>query len=117
MTTGARTPEELDQLLEDAFVTRDAHAVASLFADGAVLVLGAQPFGARGADEISGVAAALLEADATYVAAPQRVVQAGDVALVIADDTISVVRRHGDGAWAYAIAVLALDPPTTKEAR
>ncbi len=117
MKTGARTPEELDRLLEDAFVTRDAHAVASLFADGAVLVLGAQPFGARGTDEIGGVAAALLEADATYVAAPQRVVQAGDVALVIADGAISVARRHGDRAWAYAIALLALDPHTTKEAQ
>ncbi len=31
MTPGARTPEELDALLEDAFVLRDPGALASLF--------------------------------------------------------------------------------------
>jgi hypothetical protein len=34
MRSEARTPEELDALLEDAFVTHDSDAVAGLFEDG-----------------------------------------------------------------------------------
>jgi hypothetical protein len=40
MRPGARTPEELETLLEDAFVIRDGEAPAQLFADGAVLAPG-----------------------------------------------------------------------------
>jgi hypothetical protein len=114
MSTGARTPEELEMLLEDAFVTRDAEALAAVFADGAVL--GAGTHAARGAAAICGLAAALWEADRTYLAAPRQVVQARDLALVLADGAINVARRGSDGGWAYAIALLALDPTTTKEA-
>ncbi len=42
----ARTPEELETLLEDAFVIRDREAVAELFEHGAVL--GDGPREARG---------------------------------------------------------------------
>ena len=38
MTAGARTPEELDTLLEDAFLQRDRAALEDLFDDGAVLM-------------------------------------------------------------------------------
>ena len=38
MKRGARTPEELETLLEDAFVVRDGEALIELFEDGAVLV-------------------------------------------------------------------------------
>ena len=38
MTGGARTPEDLETLLEDTFVLRDGEAIAELFEDGAVLV-------------------------------------------------------------------------------
>jgi hypothetical protein len=36
-TVAARAPEDLDTLLEDAFVLRDGAALSSLFADGAVM--------------------------------------------------------------------------------
>jgi hypothetical protein len=70
MSTGARTPEELETLFEDAFVTRDPRAVSAIFAEGAVLALGADARAARGAAEIGRLAAALWDADRTYVAAP-----------------------------------------------
>jgi hypothetical protein len=119
MGTGARSPEDLEALFEDAFVTRDAQAVAALFADGAVLALlaGATPHAARGAADIGRLAAALWAADRTYVAAPRRVVQARDIALVLADGATNVARRGNDGAWTYAIALLSLDPGTPKETR
>src|SRR5687768_12128964 len=37
MGPGAQTPEELETLFEDAFVVRDATALAQLFEEGAVL--------------------------------------------------------------------------------
>ena len=46
---------------------------------------------------------------------PRRVVQAGETALVLAEGTISVLRREGDSAWRYEIALLHLDPDPTKE--
>jgi hypothetical protein len=116
VSTGARTPEELETLLEDAFVTRDARAVASTFAHGAVLALEAGRH-ARGPAEIGRLAAALWAVDPLYVAAPRRVLQARDVALVVADGAINVARCGRDGAWHYAIALLSLDPTTMKEAQ
>ncbi len=115
MSTGARTPEELEALFEDAFVTRDAQALSTMFAEGAVLALQAHANAARGVAEIGRLAAALWAADRTYVAAPQRVVQARDIALVVADNAINVARRASDGAWVYAIALLSLDASTTQE--
>lgn len=117
MSTGARTPEELEALLEDAFVTRDAQALSAMFAVGGVLALRAAADAGRGTAEIGRLAAALWEADLTYVAEPRRVLQARDVALVLGDNAINVVRRRSDGAWAYAIALLSLDSTTTKEGR
>jgi hypothetical protein len=117
MGRGARTPEELETLFEDAFVTRDARAVSGMFADGAVLAVGEGPGTARGTHEIGQLAAVLWEGGRTYVADPRRVVQARDTALVLADRAINVVRRGSDGTWRYAIAVLSFDPTTTKEER
>ena len=37
MRPGARTPEELETLFEDAFVVRDRDAIAELFEDGGLL--------------------------------------------------------------------------------
>ena len=42
MRQGARTPEELETLFEDAFVIRDRTALAGLFEDGAVLSAGSR---------------------------------------------------------------------------
>jgi hypothetical protein len=115
VTQGARTPEELETLFEDAFVTRDAEALCGMFADGAVLAMGEGPDAARGTEEIGRLVAALWAGDRTYVAQPRRVVQARDTALVLADAAINVVRRGSDGAWRYAIALLAFDSTPTKE--
>jgi ketosteroid isomerase-like protein len=115
MRQGARTPEELEALFEDAFVTRDAEALCGMFAEGAVLAIGEGPGAARGTEEIGRLATALWTGDRTYVAEPRRVVQAGDTAIVLADRAINVVRRESDGAWRYAIALLSLDSTPTKE--
>jgi hypothetical protein len=115
MRQGARTPEELEALFEDAFVTRDAEALSVMFAEGAVLAIGEGRAAARGAEEIGRLAALLWDGDRTYVANPRRVVQARDTALVLADRAINVVRRGSDGAWRYSIALLSFDQPTTKE--
>jgi hypothetical protein len=57
MTTGARTPEELETLLEDAFLTRDRAGFQAPFDDDAVLApAGARE--ARGGEAIGGRAAA-----------------------------------------------------------
>ena len=115
MTQGARTPEELEELLEDVFVTRDAEALCGMFAEGAVLATGDGPDAARGTEEIGRLVAALWTGDRTYIADPRRVVQARDTALVLADGAINVLRRGSDGAWRYTIALLSLDSTPMKE--
>jgi ketosteroid isomerase-like protein len=106
MRSGARTPEDLEVLLEDAFVVRDGEAVAHLFEDAAVLVAGAGHPEARTAQQIARNARALWERDVAYLADPRRIVQARDTALVVADRAINVLRRGPDGMWRYAIALL-----------
>ncbi len=117
MRQGARTPEELEALFEDAFVLRDPGAVAPLFEARALLVVGGVTGSARGSEEIALSASALWARDFTYVADPRRVVQAQDVALVLAAQATNVVRRGSDGSWRYAISLLSNDHQTTKEER
>ena len=111
MVAGARTPEELETLLEDALVVRDGEALVGLFEEGAVFVAG-DGSAARGGEEIARWATALWAGDRTYVADPRRVVQARDLALVVAEQAINVVRRGRDGAWRYAIVLLSVDDGT-----
>lgn len=96
MRSGAQTPEELETLLEDAFVVRDQQALAALFEDGAVL--GAAGHEARGGQAIAGLAGELWERKLTYLADPRRILRARDSALVIAACGINVLNRGGDGA-------------------
>jgi ketosteroid isomerase-like protein len=110
MRARAATPEELETLLEDAFVVRDRVALAELFEPGAVLVDTAHPREARGRAAIARAAAAGWARRRTYVAHPERVVQKGDTALVVAEGGLSVARRGADGAWRYAISLLSLVP-------
>ena len=77
---GARTPEELETLFEDALLVRDRQALAALFEAGAVLVAGDGP-PARGGAAIARLALAMWAGDGAYVADPRRVVQARDIAL------------------------------------
>jgi hypothetical protein len=115
MAAGARTPEELETLFEDAFVLRDREALAQLFDDAALLVAGGGAYEARGRDEIALFAMTVWEGGRSYVADPRGVLQARDIALVVAERGINVVRRGGDGAWRYAIALLDLEDTTAEE--
>jgi hypothetical protein len=107
MTAGARTPEELDTLLEDAFLLRDQAGLGALFHDGAVL-MGGPGLEARGGEEIGRAVAELWARGCTYLARPRRVLQSRDTALLVADAGIHVLRR-GDGAWRAAISLLETD--------
>lgn len=115
MTPGAHTPEELETLLEDAFVVRDSDALAQLFEDGALLVAGGGPREARGTAEIARLATAMWERDRTYLADPRRVLQSRETALVVAERGINVLRRGSDGTWRFAISLL--DIGTREEQR
>lgn len=113
-TSGARTPEELETLFEDALVVRDPEALAELFEGGAMLVAGDAQI-ARGHAAITRLALATWDGDHTYVADPRCVMQARDVALILARG-INVARRGHDGAWRYAIVVQSVDEgPGTEE--
>jgi hypothetical protein len=113
MRPGGRTPEELESLLEDAFVTRDAEALRAMFEDGGVLIAGDGRREARGGGQIARLARTLWERDRTYVAEPRRVVQARGTALVLGGGGVAVVRRGDDGDWRYAIALLSDNHDTT----
>jgi hypothetical protein len=115
MRPGARTPEELETLFEDAFVVRDREAITVLFEDGAVLVAEDASSVARGGSEIARAAMELWSRDVTYLADPRRVLQARDTALVVAAHGINVVRRGGDGTWRYAISLLGRQTNTRQE--
>jgi hypothetical protein len=115
MRTGARTPEELETLFEDAFVVRDGDALSRLFDVGAVLVAGEGLPEARGGDEIARLASSMWERNRTYVADPHRVLQARDTALVVAERSLNVGRRGPDGTWRFAISLLLHDDTTAME--
>lgn len=114
MPAGARTPEELDTILEDAFVLRDRAASHALFEDDAVLVR-AGGGEVRGGAAIGRALADLWARDRTYVARSGRVLRARDMALVVSSVAIHVLRRSSDGTWRAAISLLDLYPPTEGE--
>jgi len=116
MRPGARTPEELETLFEDAFVTRDREAVARLFEDSAVLTAEGDAEEARGDEAIARFATAMWRRELSYLADPRHVLQARDTALVVARGGTNVVRRAPDGTWRYAISLLHIDL-TTKRSR
>jgi hypothetical protein len=109
---GARTPEELETLLEDAFVLRDQAALAGLFENAALLVPGQGLRDGRGREEIARVAGAMWELEGRYFANPRRVLQVGSTALVLAERAVNVARRGHDGSWRYAISFL--DHPSSQ---
>lgn len=111
MNAGAPTPEELDTLLEDAFVVRDSSAVAELF-EADALIAGDGAAYARGAD-IGSFVARLWAHDVTYLSQPRRVLRAGNTALVVAEWATCVLRRRDDAQWRYVIALLDSDHKET----
>lgn len=106
MCIGARTPEELDALFEDACVLRDHGALAQLFAAGAVLVAGGGLREARGVEEIERITAEMWDLGRAYVADPCRVFQVRDTALVLTGRAIHMARRDDDGSWRYTVSLL-----------
>ena len=112
MAVGARTPEDLEILLEDAFVLHNGEAITELFEDGAVLVADGT-WEARGGPEIEHLVTEMWQRNRSYLAEPRRIVQAGHTALIMTECGANVVRRGTDGAWRYAIALLSQDhiPP------
>jgi hypothetical protein len=100
--TGARTPEELEVLLEDSLLMRDVQALTELFDAGAMFVAGGEQ-SARGAEAIAQWALALWAGPHSYVAEPRRVMQARDIALIVAERSINVACRDRQGTWRYAI--------------
>ena len=108
MKPGAVTPEELESLLEDGFVLGDRQALAGLFEAGGVLCAspGLAAIEVRGSEQITLAAGALCERGFSYLAGSQRVLQAGDTALVVARRAINVMRRGADRRWLYAVAYL-----------
>jgi ketosteroid isomerase-like protein len=105
----ARTPEELESMLEDAFVLHDRETLADLFDPGAVLHPAGWRGPAHGRDEISRLVAELWNHQHGYVADPLTVLQARDTALVLSRPAVNVARRTPDGYWRYAIVHLRRD--------
>jgi hypothetical protein len=99
---GARTPEELETLLEDALVLRDLRALATLCETGAICVAGEER-PVYGGEAIGRMAMATWNGDRLYLADPRCVLVACDIALVVGEHGINVVHRGSDGAWRYVI--------------
>jgi hypothetical protein len=104
MRAEARTPEELETMLEDALVIRHPEVLADLFERGAVLTV-SNDRQARGGEQIARLAMATWSGEHSYVADPRRVTQARDVALIVTAQGVNVVRRGSDGVWRYAIVL------------
>jgi quercetin dioxygenase-like cupin family protein len=111
---GARTPEELETLLEDALLLRDSRVLTTLFESGAMLVTGReQPI--RGGEAIARVALAKQTGIGAYVADPRRVLLARSCALVVTDQGINVMQRGDDHVWRYAIVLHAVEESNGRE--
>lgn len=104
----ARTPEELESLLEDALILRDSRSLRKLFEPGACLMTSHDP-PVRNLDEIVRLALATWGGDHTYVADPHQILVARDLALIIGEQGIHVAHRDRDGAWQYVIVLQAVE--------
>src|SRR5215203_3440962 len=114
VTSGARTPEELEMLFEDALLLRDHQVLTALFESGATLVMGgAQPV--RGGEAIAHAALATRNGLGAYVADPRRVLLARNCALVVTGQGINVMQRGNDGAWRYAIVLHVVEECNGRE--
>jgi hypothetical protein len=117
MTAGARTPEELETMLEDAFVMRDAGEVSRLFERTAVVSLGERCPAVRGRAEIARAATAMWSREEPFLAAPLCVLQRGGMALVAGESSTSLARHSGQAGWRYAIALLHSQPQYRRSRR
>jgi hypothetical protein len=104
MPAGAASPEELEELLEDACLLNDTSFLPDLFDVDAVLLAGGKGQ-VRGRSAIADVIIGQLRDGGSYVATPQLVMQSGPLALIISGAATSVARRSLDG-WHYVISRL-----------
>ncbi len=102
---GAQTPEELTLLFEDACIIQNVDGVVQLFEPDALLVDAARPVEARGETQIVDAASAMWARQRRLLAAPHRLLQAGDTALSLGA-VVTVMRRGPDRAWRYAICAM-----------
>jgi len=105
VTHGAASPEELETLLEDAFLIHDQQALNELFAGHAVLSSADGGPDARGRPDIARRIGAIWDEGGGYLSHGPRVVQAGPTALILAGPAVHVVCRSG-GGWQYLISWL-----------
>jgi hypothetical protein len=95
MPAGAASIEELEGMLEDACLLKDASFLRSLFdVDAILLVQGTNQV--RGRSAIANVIIDQLRDGGSHVAAPQLIMQSGRLALIISGATTSVARRSLD---------------------
>jgi hypothetical protein len=102
---GAASPEELETLLEDAFLLHDQQALPGLFAGHAVLSSADGRPDAHGRSDIARRIGAIWDQGGGYLSHAPRVVQAGPTALILAGPAVHVVNRSG-GSWRYLISCL-----------
>jgi hypothetical protein len=117
MKSGASSPEELESLMEDAFVTCDRGVLAELFADGAALLAEDDAAEARGDAQIARRTARPCEHGFRYLADPQRVLRSRDTTHVVARHAVNVMHRGTDRRWRYAISLLTLENPIQRSKR
>jgi hypothetical protein len=101
---GARSPEELETMFEDATVLGDPDVLAALFASGAVLHRAGHELPVHGRRGIVGLLTERPDSPA-YLALPPRILQRGATALVLAGSAVHVTRRSPHG-WRYLISWL-----------
>jgi len=103
MEPGGRSPEELETLLEDVCVLRDRSALAGLFEEHGLLVVGGAQ--SRGQAEIARAASLSWSPGNSYVAETRRIFLARRTVLILGEHATSVVIRDLDETWRYAISV------------
>jgi uncharacterized protein (TIGR02246 family) len=122
----AHTPEDLHQLFADGINAGDAHAVAELFEDDAILVSTPEHL-VRGKAAILDGLVNFVSIRPTLKLNAARVVRNGDIALLYSDWTISsttdgrissvdvrpthVARLQPDGTWRILIDDPSVDAP------
>jgi hypothetical protein len=97
MALAGSTPEELETLLEDAFLQQDVRAIAELFEAGGVLLTGSDVWQA---------ASALCGQRFSFLANARLICRADDTAILLGTNAISVARRGRDGYWRFLFCYL-----------